>query len=110
MSDHDRTHQALDLLAEPGAYDVLHAMHARDGAATFAQIAAATARPLALLRALAVAGLVIAPRCGTLDLEPEADTHFCLTARGEVITGYLVRIQQWAATRSAARDTDRYAC
>ncbi|GAB1641504.1 hypothetical protein [Krasilnikovia sp. MM14-A1259] len=103
MSGPDRTHQMLTLLARPGAYEVLRAMRTRDGTATFAQIATEAPRPMAVLRSLAVYDLVIAPCCGSLDVDPCGTTYFCLTARGEAVIGHLDRLQQWAATRNSGR-------
>lgn len=104
MSDHDRTKQTLTLLARRGAYEVLHAMHARGGAATFAQISveAGTSQPLPLLRALAAEGFVISPRGGTLDVDPQGEAPLCLTAKGEAVIGHLLRLRQWMASRASA--------
>jgi len=101
MSDHDRTDETLTLLARSGAFEVLFAMHARGGDASFAQISAESPRPITLLRAMAVEGFVISPRGGTLDAEPHGETHFCLTAKGEAIFGHLLRLRQWIASRTA---------
>lgn len=107
MSDHGRTEQALSLLARPGAYEILHAIHSRGGTATFAQITAEARQSLALLRALAAEGFVISPRSGTLDIEPSAPTSFCLTAKGDAVTGHLVRLQEWATSRRVRRGSRR---
>lgn len=107
MSDHSRTDQALTLLARPGAYKVLHAMHSRGGTATFAQIAAEARQPLSLLRGLAAEGFVIGHRSGTLDIEPCEQIHFCLTAKGEAVAGHLVRLQEWVTSRPARRGDQR---
>ena len=103
MSDHDRTEQTLTLLARRGAYEVLHAMHARGGAASFAQISAGAGshRPLPLLRALATEGFVISPRGGTLDVDPPDEAHFCLTTKGEAVIGHLLRLREWMASRTS---------
>ncbi len=103
MSDDGRMNQTLTLLARPGAYEVLHAMHRRDGTATFAQIATEARRPLSLLRALSAEGFVTSYHCGTLDMEPDAATSFCLTARGEAVAGHLTRLQEWITNRAASR-------
>lgn len=101
MSDHDRIDQTLTLLAKSGAYEVLRAMHVRDGAATFAQICAESPRPIALLRAMAAEGFVVSSSGGTLDAEPQAETDFRLTAKGEAIFGHLQRLRRWIASRAA---------
>ena len=108
MSDHDRTDETLTLLARSGAYEVLCAMHNRGGAASFAQICAETPQPIALLRAMAAEGFVITPRGGTLDADPQSETRFCLTAKGEAIFGHLLRLRQWIASRTtpAVRPND----
>jgi hypothetical protein len=103
MSDHDRTERTLTLLARRGVYDVLLAMHAHGGAASFAQIAAVAPRPLALLRALAAEGFVVALAGGTLDVDPRGDTHFCLTGKGEAVFAHLMRLRGWLAARAAAK-------
>jgi hypothetical protein len=103
MSDHDRTEQTLTLLARRGAYEVLRAMHTRGGAATFAQISAESPRPLALLRAMAAEGFVVGMGSGTLDADPNADTHFSLTSKGEAVFGHMLRLHNWLASRAAAR-------
>jgi hypothetical protein len=103
MSDHGRMDQTLRLLTRPGSYEVLHAMHVRGGTAVFAHIAAEARDALVRLRALAVEGFVIGHHCGSLDLEPSAQACFSLTAKGEAVTGHLVRLQEWAAGRSARR-------
>jgi DNA-binding HxlR family transcriptional regulator len=108
MSDHSRTDQALTLLAQPGCYEVLHALHARDGTATFAQIAAEARHALARLRALAAEGFVVSHSCGSLDTEPKAQTDFSLTAKGQAVAGHLIRLQSWAANRSARRHNHRW--
>ncbi|GLZ01879.1 hypothetical protein [Actinoplanes sp. NBRC 103695] len=109
MSDHGRTNQTLTLLAKSGTYEVLYAMHARGGAATFAQIAVDARQALALLRALAAEGFVIGPRCGSLDIMPSPQTIFCLTAKGKAVSGHVVRLQQWIIKRSACRATEHNA-
>ncbi|MDM4721367.1 hypothetical protein QTQ03_17810 [Micromonospora sp. WMMA1363] len=109
MSDHGRTDRALTLLARPGAYEVLHAMQSRDGTATFAEIRTAARQPLALLRALATEGFVRSYHSGTLDIEPCERTHFCLTAKGEAVTGHLVRLQEWVTSRPTRRGSRRAA-
>lgn len=103
MSDHDRTEQILTLLARRGAYEVLHAMHARAGVASFAQISAEAGsdQSLLLLRALAAEGFVISPRGGTLDVDPQDDVPLCLTAKGEAVIGHLQRLRQWMASRDS---------
>lgn len=101
MSDHDRTYETLNLLARSGAYEVLLAMHARGGAASFEQISAESPRPITLLRAMAVDGFVITTRGGSLDADPQAETHFCLTAKGEAIFTHLLRLREWLASRTA---------
>jgi hypothetical protein len=103
MSDHDRTEQTLTLLARRGAYEVLQAMHARGGAATFAQISAGAGshHPLPLLRELAAEGFMISPHGGTLDVDPHDEAHFCLTAKGEAITRHLLRLREWMASRAS---------
>lgn len=108
MSDHGRTDKTLTLLARPGVYEVLHAMQTRDGTATFAEIRTAARQPLALLRALAAEGFVRSYRSGSLDIEPCEGTHFYLTAKGEAVTGHLVRLQEWVTnhpTRRGSRGT-----
>ena len=107
MRDHGRTDQTLTLLARPGAYEVLHAMHSRGGTATFAQIAAEARRALTLLRSLAAAGFVISAYCGSLDIEPGAQTAFNLTAKGEAVAGHLTRLQQWITNRPTRRGSHR---
>ncbi|MGC9671405.1 hypothetical protein ACNTMW_33280 [Planosporangium sp. 12N6] len=100
MSDLDRsTSRTLMLLAQPGAYEALLAMHTRGGTATFTEIATKTRQPLALMRSMASEGFVVSPACGTLDVDPHGDTRFCLTAKGEAVLGHLVRLQQWINTR-----------
>jgi len=59
-----------------GTYEVLQAMNCRGGTATFAQIAVHAHQALTLLRSLTVDGLVISCRCGSLDVEPSAQTHW----------------------------------
>jgi len=103
MGDHDRTEQTLTLLARRGAYEVLLAMHAHGGGATFAQISAEVPQSLTLLRAMAAEGFVISPRGGTLDADPHGDTRFCLTVKGEAIFGHLLRLRQWIAFRPVAK-------
>lgn len=99
MGDHDRTEQALTLLARRGAYEALVAMHTRGGAASFAQICAESPRPIALLRAMAAEGLLVSPCGGSLDADPCGDTHYCLTGRGEAVVGHLMRLRRWMASR-----------
>ena len=103
MGDHSRTDQALALLAQPGSYEVLHALYVRDGTAAFAQIAADARHALARLRALAVEGFVVGHFCGSLDVEPCAQARFSLTAKGHAVAGHLIRLQEWAVNRSARR-------
>lgn len=103
MSDHSRTDQALALLAAPGTNDVLQAMNRRDGAATYAQIAAELPRPLPVLRALAASDFVVSYGSGTLDVEPPAGTVFGLTAKGQAVAGHLDRLKQWIKSRSRSR-------
>jgi len=103
VDDHDRTEQTLTLLARRGAYEVLGAMQARGGIASFAQISAEAPQPLALLRAMAAEGLVISPQGGTLDADPPGETCFCLTGKGEAIFGHLLRLRQWVASRPIAK-------
>jgi hypothetical protein len=79
MSDHDRTEQALTLLARHGAYEVLSAMYHHGGSASFAQISAESPRPTPLLRAMAADGFVVSPHGGTLDADPRGETYFSLT-------------------------------
>ncbi len=107
MRDHGRTDQVLTLLARPGTYEALHAMYSRGGTATFAQIAAEARRALTLLRSLAAAGFVISARCGSLDVEPCAQTAFNLTAKGEAVAGHLTRLRQWITTRPTRRGSQR---
>jgi DNA-binding HxlR family transcriptional regulator len=101
MSDHSRTDQALALLAQPGSYEVLHALYVRDGSATFAQIAAEARHALVRLRELATEGFVVSHSCGSMDVDPYAQTDFNLTAKGHAVAGHLVRLQAWAVNRSA---------
>lgn len=101
MGNHDRTERTLTLLARRGAFELLLAMHERGGTASFAQIAAESPRPTALLRAMAADGFLISPRGGSLDGEPLADACFCLTGKGEAIFGRLLRLRQWLASRTA---------
>ncbi|GIJ12616.1 hypothetical protein ACFFMR_29050 [Micromonospora andamanensis] len=103
MGDHNRTEQTLALLARCGAFELLLAMHHRGGTATFAQIAAESPRPAALLRAMAADGFVVSPHAGSLDGEPLAEAHFCLTARGVAVLGHLLRLRHWLASRAAPR-------
>lgn len=107
MINDGRIERSLSLLASPGAYDVLRAMQSRDGTATYAEITSETRNGLALLRALAAEGFVFTYRCGSLDIEPPAATSFCLTAKGEAVTGHLNRLSDWAATRSPRRRNQR---
>ena len=107
MSDQGRIDQSLSLLATRGVYEVLHAMHSRGGTATFAQIANEARHALTLLRALAAEGFVISYKCGSLDIEPTAQTSFILTAKGEAVTGHLTRLQQWITARSSRRGSQR---
>lgn len=107
MSDHDGTDDTLNLLAQSGAYEVLSAMHARGGSASFAQISDDAPRPTRLLRAMAVEGFVISPRGGTFDADPHSETHFSLTAKGEAIFTHLLRLRQWLASRSPQAPTDK---
>ena len=107
MRDHGRTDQMLALLARPGAYEVLHAMYSRGGTATFAQIAAEARRALTPLRSLAAAGFVISAYCGSLDVDPCAQTAFNLTAKGEAVAGHLARLRQWITNRPAQRRSYR---
>ena len=104
MSDHGRTDQALTLLAQPGSYEVLHALYARDGTATFAQISGEARYALARLRALATEGFVVGVHGGSLDIEPGLQASFSLTAKGQAVAGHLIRLQQWAASRSIRRN------
>lgn len=46
MSDRDHTEQTLTLLGRPGVYEILLAMHARRGTATFSQISAEAPSPI----------------------------------------------------------------
>jgi hypothetical protein len=107
MSDHDRTDDTLTLLAQNGAYEVLSAMHARGGSASFAQISADSPKPTGLLRAMAVEGFVISPHGGTFDADPPGETHFSLTAKGEAIFIHLLRLRQWIASRPPQAPTDK---
>ncbi len=107
MDDQERIDQSLSLLARRGAYEALHAMYSRGGTATFAQIAAEARHALNLLRALAAEGFVISYRCGSLDIEPTAQTSFTLTAKGEAVAGHLTRLQQWITTRPSRRGGQR---
>ncbi|OON27098.1 hypothetical protein BSA16_33775 [Micromonospora sp. Rc5] len=102
MGDHSGTEQTLSLLARHGALGLLLAMHRRGGVANFAQIAAESPQPAALLRAMAADGFVAGPHAGSLDSEPLADTHFCLTSRGAAILGHLLRLRHWLASRTAS--------
>ncbi|WFE38056.1 hypothetical protein [Micromonospora sp. WMMD998] len=101
MGDHHGTEQTLSLLARRGALELLLAMHHRGGTASFAQIAAESPRPTALLRAMAADGFVVSPHAGSLDSEPLAETRFCLTSRGAAILGHLLRLRHWLASRTA---------
>ncbi|WP_018803916.1 hypothetical protein [Salinispora arenicola] len=101
MSDHGRIEQTLTLLATPGVYEVLHAM--RGGPATFAHLHAEARKALPLLRALSAAGLVISPHSGSLDIEPHGQTAFYLTAKGEAVTGHIIRLRQSLAPHAARR-------
>jgi hypothetical protein len=103
MSDHDRTEQTLTLLARHGAYEILLAMHTRGGAATFGQISAESPHPLALLRSMAAEGFLIGVGSGTLDADPSGDTHFSLTGKGEAVFGHMMRLNNWLASRAAAK-------
>ena len=103
MSDHSRADQALTLLALPGSYEVLHALYVRDGTATFAQLATETPHALLRLRALAAEEFVVGHYCGSLDVEPSPQANFSLTAKGQAVSGHLVRLQEWAVERSARR-------
>jgi hypothetical protein len=107
MINDGRIERSLSLLAKPGAYDVLHAMHSRDGTATYAQITAAVRNAVGLLRALAAEGFVFSYRGGSLDIEPPATTSFCLTAKGEAIAAHLARLSEWAVARSHRRRNAR---
>jgi hypothetical protein len=40
---------------------------------------------------------------GTLDADPNADTHFSLTSKGEAVFGHMLRLHNWLASRAAAR-------
>jgi DNA-binding HxlR family transcriptional regulator len=107
MSDHSRTDQALMMLARPGCYEVLRALYMRDGTATFSQIATESRHALAHLRALATEGFVVS-RCGSLDAEPNAQTDFSLTTKGQAVAGHLIRLQSWAANRSTRHRNHRW--
>ena len=107
MRELGRTDQPLTLLARPGTYEVLHAMYSRGGTATFDQIAAEARRALTLLRSLAAEGFVISAYCGSLDIEPRAQTAFNLTAKGEAVAGHLTRLRQWITNRPARRGSQR---
>ncbi len=100
MSEDDRIEQAIAVLARPGTYEVLHALHTRSGAATFAQIAAVARQTPSLLRALAAERLLFSYHCGSLDIEPAAQTTFMLTAKGEAVAGHIIRLQHWITTRN----------
>ncbi|WP_433531008.1 hypothetical protein ACQPYA_02455 [Micromonospora sp. CA-263727] len=81
--------------------ELLLAMHHRGGTASFAQIAAASPRPAALLRAMAADGFVVSPHAGSLDSESLDRTCFCLTGKGVAIVGRLLRLRRWLASRPA---------
>ncbi|ROO51283.1 hypothetical protein EDC02_6156 [Micromonospora sp. Llam0] len=82
-------------------------MQARGGTASFAQIAAGTQGPVALLRGMAAEGLLVAQDGGSLDDEPCGKTLFCLTVKGEAIFGHLLRLHQWLTSRSSTTGTFR---
>jgi DNA-binding HxlR family transcriptional regulator len=107
MGDQGRTEQTLTLLAKPGVYEILHALHSRGGTATFAQIPIEARRALILLRSLAAEGFVISHHCGSLDIEPAAQTCFSLTTKGEAVAGHLTRLQQWIINRTTRRGSQR---
>jgi hypothetical protein len=108
MGDHSRTDQALTLLAQPGCYEVLHALYVRDGTATFAQITAEARHALLHLRALAIEGFIVGHSCGSLDVEPSTHTDFSLTTKGQAVAGRLIRLQSWATSRSSCRRNHRW--
>ncbi|MEU1813038.1 hypothetical protein [Micromonospora aurantiaca (nom. illeg.)] len=101
MGDHERTAQTLALLRRRGTYEMMSAMDAMGGTATFAQIATQTPHPTAILRAMAADGLVVSLSSGTLDSEPRAETAFSLTTRGRAIFGHLLRLHLWIASRTS---------
>ncbi|WP_018791284.1 hypothetical protein [Salinispora arenicola] len=103
MSDHGRIEQILTLLAKPGVYEVLHGMRSRGGTATFGHLRADVRQALPLLRALSAAGFVISPHSGSLDIEPHGQTAFYLTAKGEAVTGRIIRLRQSLAPHAARR-------
>ncbi|WSA06841.1 hypothetical protein OG958_21495 [Micromonospora sp. NBC_01813] len=107
MSDRDRAGQTLALLARRGTYEVLLAIQARGGTASFAQIATGMRRPVALLREMAAEGLLVAQDGGSLDDEPCGKTLFCLTVKGEAIFGHLLRLQQWLTSRRSTTSASR---
>jgi hypothetical protein len=108
MSGQDRTDRILTLLGQRGAYKVFFAMGARGGTATFVEIAtSAGPDAAAVLRSMAVEGLVLSRCCGSLDLEPPAGARFCMTAKGEAVFGHLVRLQEWIAARGALPADER---
>ncbi|WP_036346896.1 hypothetical protein [Micromonospora sp. CNB394] len=102
MGGPERLEQALALLARRGSYEVLSALDARGGTATFAQIAAEASSPTAILRAMAAYGFVVSVCGGSLDGDPLADTHFSLTAKGQAIFGHLLRLHRWVASRTSS--------
>ena len=101
MGDHNGAERTLTLLAQSGAMELLLAMHHRGGTATFAQIAAASPRPAALLRAMAADGFVVSPHAGSLDSEPLDQTCFSLTSKGAAVLDRLLRLRRWLASRPA---------
>lgn len=107
MGDRDRAGQTLALLARRGTYEVLLAMQARGGTASFAQIAAGMRSPVALLREMAAEGLLVTHDGGSLDDEPCGETAFRLTVKGEAIFGHMLRLHQWLTSRPSATSTFR---
>ncbi len=103
MNDHDHIDRSLLLLAKRGTYEALRAMSDRGGAATFTQITAEARHALTMLRALAAEGFVMSAHCGSLDIEPPAQTTFMLTAKGEAVIGHLTRLQPWITSRPKRR-------
>lgn len=49
---------------------------------------------------MAAEGLVVTLGGGTLDADPRNDTRFCLTARGETVFVYLMRLRRWLSSCS----------